>query len=148
MDLNPLVNAVFDIAASAAVPCAYVLISRFATVLEAKLNVTLDAEDEKALADAVGVGVGLLRAKLASGQMALGDIHLSNPHVDAAATIVVNGASAIAERLDMKKADIAQRIVASLGHMLGDDPTVPSVAPTVTPTGPVATSTPIPYVHT
>lgn len=127
MDLNPLVNDVFEIAAAVAVPCALMLVRRFALVLESKLNITVTAQDEERLANEVNVGVGVLRAKLASGHMALSDVQLGSTHVDGVAEMVLNSITGLADAAGMNKADIAERIVGELGHVLGEDPSVPSV---------------------
>ena len=137
MDVNPILNAALDIVLLVSAPVAVMLARAGIRVLRDKLHLDISAADEAALETAVQTGAGVLRADLATGKITLPDIQLGGPHVERAAQIAMNIAGQVAASSNLTKNDIAARIVASLGHALGDDPQVPSVAPP-DPPSPVA----------
>jgi hypothetical protein len=75
----------------------------------------------------------MIRAKLAAGVVQPIDVKLGNPHVEDAVTAALSIVDASAAAAGVTRQSIANQIVASVGHALGNDPTVPTVAPAVSP---------------
>jgi hypothetical protein len=100
----------------------------------------MSAADEAVIENAVAAGAGVLRAKLATGEMKLPDLSLGNAHVDQAAQTALDVAGAVGAATNLTKDQIAARIVGMVGHALGDDPAVPSVAPVAPPNTLVASA--------
>ncbi|WP_428485926.1 hypothetical protein [Rhodopila sp.] len=128
MDLNPILQFVIGVAAAAIVPVAALLAGRALRLAQARLHLALSARDQAAVMAAVSTGAGLMRARLATGAISLPDVHLGSAAVDQAASVAMNLITTSASASGLTQEDIAQRIVGSLGHALGEDPTVPSIA--------------------
>jgi hypothetical protein len=101
---------------------------RMLKLAETRLQLQVSAQTEAELGVAIDTASGLLRAKLATGQMTLGDLRTGNPHVDAAVTTVLNVADKAVAVSGITKQEVADRVLGAVGHALGEDPTVPSIA--------------------
>ena len=127
MDISPILNDALQIVALLVVPLAAILGSWGMQILSARLGIRLDEKDAAAVQNAVSVGAGMIRAKLAAGTVAPIDLHTGNAHVDDAAEAAMAIVDASVEASGVTRQSIADQIVASVGHALGNDPTVPSV---------------------
>ncbi len=128
IDLTPLAQFVAGIAAACAVPTAGFLAQRALSVAQTRLHLTLSRQDQAAIQNAVNAGAGIIRAKLASGTVSLSDLTTGNPHIDNAAQFAVNLIDATVDQPTVNRQQVADSIIAMIGHYLGDDPGVPSVA--------------------
>lgn len=127
MDLNFLAQQGLDIAGMVAVPVSLMLARRALVLAEARFHFTLSAANEAKLEAAIAAGAGIVRADLASGKIALPDVAVSSPAIDAAAIAAMNVLGAAIDALGITKEGIAAAIVGAVGHALAEDPTVPSV---------------------
>jgi hypothetical protein len=129
MDFTPFMNFAVGTTILVFTPVAYMVASKIEALAKEKLNITLTQQEQDEIDRAIDVGVGALRANLVAGHMALSDIHVSNPHVDEAASKALDILYDVAAASHLNKEDIAHMIVGQLGHYLGDDPQVPTIAP-------------------
>lgn len=128
MDFNPIVSGIGGVFSLVVIPIAGLLVNKAINVAQSKFGLQVSQADVAAVDSAVSAGVGMLRAKLVTGQMALPDVIFGNKHVDEVSQIALDIAGAAANATNITKAEIAGRIVGAVGHALGEDPSVPSVA--------------------
>ena len=137
MDLNPILQNLFQIVASVLAPVLVLLLHAGLRYVRTRWKFSMSQQTQAAIEheinSVVGVGVGWGRAKLASGAMGLGHVTTGNPHIDQISTAMLAMLSAEAKASDISADDLSRRIVAGIGHALGDDPMVPSVGPTAVP---------------
>lgn len=132
MDFYPIAQSAFEGLAAVGVGAALALARAALKQAQAKWHfVVSQTMQDNITADitaAVDTGIGWGRAKLASGQMALEHVSTGNPIIDQMAQAGMNMLSDQAKTSGITTDDIARRIVAGIGHALGNDPGVPSVA--------------------
>ena len=145
MDLNPLLQAIDGVAVLVVVPIAGILARRGIALMQDKLHIAVSSQDQAVVMQAVDAAAGVVRAKLATGAMTIGDVHLGSPHIDAVANAALDMVEAGAAGSKLDKEDVAHMIVGAVGHALGDDPTVPTLGtlpapvPQAAPAQPAAT---------
>lgn len=142
MDLSPIVTDAISVVSLVLVPIAGLLANKAISVAEKKFGLQVSQADEAAIDKAVSAGAGMLRAKLATGQMALPEVIFGNKHVEEVAETALDIAGAAGNATNITKAEIAARIVGAVGHALGEDPGVTSVA-RITPPQPAKVAGPL-----
>jgi hypothetical protein len=142
MDLNFLAQSAYQVVTDAALPSALAVAAYGLRQAQArwKFNVSQKLQDGVTtdIAAVVNLCVGWGRAKLASGEMQLGHVTTGNALIDQMATAGLAMLSANAKASGITADDLARHIVGGIGHALGNDPNVPTVAVPVAPQGPVA----------
>ncbi len=137
MDLNPLVQSAGGLVLSVLAAVAILLARQALGLIQQRLHITLSARTRaRILSDVDGIvytGTGMARAKLAAGFMTLSDVHTGSDSINIIAQSVFAALSAEAKASGINPDDVARMIVGTLGHALGDDPAVPSIAPPPTP---------------
>jgi hypothetical protein len=132
MDLHQAAQAAFNIAASVSLPAALALFGWSLRQAKARWHFAMSQQTqdrvEAEISDVVTAGVGWGRAKLASGQMSLEHVTTGNQHIDQIAQAALNMLSDQAKDSGITTDDIARRIVGGLGHVLGEDASVPTIA--------------------
>ena len=137
MDLDAIANLTLSVAGMVVVPVATLVAHRLVGLAQKKLHLQVSIETQRQIDAAVTAGAGVIRAKLANGHVTLPDLAVGNPHIDQAAGYALDIAGTAAMSAGVTKDDVAKAIIGAVGHALGDDPSVPSVAavsaPVVTP---------------
>lgn len=140
MDLNPLVQSAGSIVLSVLAAVALMLAKQLLGLIQQRLRLTLSDQTQGRILNEVGtvvaIGVGMARAKLAAGFMPLADVHTGSDSINVIAQALFGALSAEAKASGIKPDDITRMIVGGIGHALGDDPSVPSIAPAATPPAP------------
>nr|WP_294550040.1 hypothetical protein [uncultured Rhodopila sp.] len=133
MDLNPIVQDAFQVVALALLPSILTLLGFGLRQLQARWKFTVSQQLQDAIASdiasVVNTGIGWGRAKLASGEMQLTHVTTGNPFIDQIATAGLAMLSANARASGISADDLARRIVGGIGHAVGNDPSVPTIAP-------------------
>jgi hypothetical protein len=139
MDLNPIVQDAFQVVALALLPSILTLAGFGLRQAQARWKFTVSQQLQDAIteevASIVNIGIGWGRAKLASGEMQLTHVTTGNPFIDQIATAGLAMLSANARASGISADDLARRIVGGIGHAVGNDPNVPTIAlaPIATP---------------
>ena len=131
MDLHQVAQEAFQVVATASLPVALALLGWAMRQAQARWHFTMSEKVQAAagadITAAVNMGIGWGRARLASGEMSLDHVSFGNVFVDQLATAAMTMLSKNIQDSGITTDDIAHRIVAGIGHALGDDPSVPSV---------------------
>lgn len=131
MNIQDLVNHAFDVTASAALPLLLAVLAWAIRVSQARWHFTMSQQTEAAIDRELGIvvdmGIGWGRAKLAAGQMGLNHVTTGNEHIDQIANAAFGMLSEEAKLSGITSDDLARRIVAGIGHVLGNDPSVKTI---------------------
>ena len=148
MDLNPLVQSAGSILLSVLAAVALMLAKQALGLIQQRLHMTLSARTQDRIltevAAVVSTGTGMARAKLAAGFMPLSDVHTGSDSINIVAQSLFAALSNEAKASGIGPDDIARMIVGGLGHALGQDPSVPSIAAPTPPAAPEPAAAPVP----
>lgn len=139
--LTPIANDIMAIAAVIVVPVAGMLANRMINIANAKFHLQISQDEQAQIVQAVSSGAGVIKAKLATGEINLSNVKIGDPHMDQAANFAFDTLTAAAKAGGVNRDSVAKMILAEVGHALQTDPSVPTIADAPPPPPVVVAST-------